>query len=236
MVNTGDDLRAENPGLGGIGGGGIERIEHRRGGRLNGGGVARMELEIAELPLDHEDAGLHIGVLDGDVGQRLDVEPGRDLDDLRGHIGARQRTAHPGAHVAQGLRLQLVEKNEGSELCHGLILQDRAEFFGDDRADLLAQVVLRQSAAACCVLGPRLARHTVRRRLGQWSRMMQSCQTRCIEDTFGALVPGNLGPVDQMLRADILSNRRPAEEACADGESGRKVGLKARTRPDCRAH
>ena len=55
-----------------------------------------MELEIAELPLDHQDAGLHVGMFDCDIGQRLDVETGRDLDNLRGHVGARRE---PRIHV-----------------------------------------------------------------------------------------------------------------------------------------
>ena len=37
----------------------------------------RMEFEIAELPLDHEDAGLHVDGLERDVGQGFDVESRR---------------------------------------------------------------------------------------------------------------------------------------------------------------
>ena len=40
------------------------------------------ELRIA-LPVD-------VGMLEGDVGERLDVEAGRDLDDLRRDVGPRQ--------------------------------------------------------------------------------------------------------------------------------------------------
>ena len=42
-----------------------------------------MELEIAELPLDDENAAADIGMLQRHVGQRLDVEAGRHFDDLR---------------------------------------------------------------------------------------------------------------------------------------------------------
>ena len=77
-----------------------------------------MELQIAELALDHQDAGANLRVLDRDVGERLDVEPRRHLDDLRGHPGPRQRAPHPGAHVAQRLGLELVDEDEGAELGH----------------------------------------------------------------------------------------------------------------------
>ncbi len=70
-----------------------------------------MNFEIAELPLDHQNAALHVGCLQRHVGQGLDVEAGRHLDDLRRHAGARQRTPDPGAETAHGLRLQLVEKD-----------------------------------------------------------------------------------------------------------------------------
>ncbi len=81
-----------------------------------------MEFEIAELPLHHQDAAADLGILQRDVGQRLDVEAGRHLDDLRRHVGARQAAAHPARHVAQGLRLHLVDENEGAQFGHGHFL------------------------------------------------------------------------------------------------------------------
>ena len=50
-----------------------------------------MDLEVAELPLDDEHAGLHLGVLERHIGQRLDVQSGSDLDDLRRPCAARGR-------------------------------------------------------------------------------------------------------------------------------------------------
>ena len=73
-----------------------------------------MEFEIAELALDHQDAGPHLGVLERDVGERLDVEARRHLDDLRGIVGARQVPAHPGGDIGERLGLQLVDEDEGS--------------------------------------------------------------------------------------------------------------------------
>jgi hypothetical protein len=144
---------------------GAERVEHRGRGRLHRGGRARVELEVAELALDHQDARLDLGVLQRDVGQPLDVEARRHLDDLGRHPRPRQPAAHPGRQIGQRLGLQLVEKDEGPELGHArsggwgasgafrvrvggglapniLIPSARAEFFGDDAPDLLAQIVV----------------------------------------------------------------------------------------------
>ena len=85
---------------------------HRRG-------RARVDLQVAELALDHQDPGLHVGVLERDVGERLDVQARRDLDDLRGHVGARQAAPIQVPEVAHRLRLQLVEEDEGAQLGHG---------------------------------------------------------------------------------------------------------------------
>ena len=68
-------------------------------------------LEVAELPLDDQDPSLHLGVLEHHVGQRLDVEPGSDLDHLRRHPRPRQPAAYPRAEVAHRLRLQLVDED-----------------------------------------------------------------------------------------------------------------------------
>jgi hypothetical protein len=77
-----------------------------------------VELQVAELALDHEDARLQLGVLERDVGQRLDLQPGRDLDHRGGHPGARKPPADPGAEIAHGLRLQLVDEDRGAQLSH----------------------------------------------------------------------------------------------------------------------
>ena len=91
-----------------------ERLEHRVAGGLHRRGRARMELEVAELALDDEDPRLSLGVLEHDVGERLDIEPGGDLDHAGRHPRARQAPAHPGAEVAHGLRLQLVDEDAGA--------------------------------------------------------------------------------------------------------------------------
>jgi hypothetical protein len=77
-----------------------------------------VDLQVAELALDHEHPGAHVGVLERDAGQRLDVEPGGDLDDLRRHPRARERAADPRPQRAHGLRLELVEEDEGPQVSH----------------------------------------------------------------------------------------------------------------------
>ena len=95
-----------------------QRAEHRGGRRLHLVGAA-VDLQVAELPLDHQDARPHLGVLESHVGERLDVQARRDLDDLRRDVAARQRAADPGAQIAHGLRLQPVQEDEGTQLGHG---------------------------------------------------------------------------------------------------------------------
>ena len=68
------DLRRQDFGLHGIGGVLAHRGQHRFGRGLHGGDIARMDFEIAELAFDDENAALHVGLLQGDVGQRFDVE------------------------------------------------------------------------------------------------------------------------------------------------------------------
>ena len=70
-----------------------------------------MELQVSELPLDDQDSRLSLGVLEHHVGQRLDIEPGRDLDHAGGHPGSRQPPADPAAEVAHRLRLQLINED-----------------------------------------------------------------------------------------------------------------------------
>src|SRR5579875_1815271 len=77
-----------------------------------------MELEVAEMALHDEDPGLDLGVLQDHVGERLDVKPRRDLDHARGHPCAGQPPADPGAQVAHGLRLQLIDEDRGTQLRH----------------------------------------------------------------------------------------------------------------------
>src|SRR5262245_9901028 len=77
-----------------------------------------MEFEIAVLTFDNQNAGLDLAVLDRHVGQGLDIESRRHLDDLSRDIGARQASADPCRHIAESLRLQLIDEDAGSELGH----------------------------------------------------------------------------------------------------------------------
>ena len=76
---------------------------------------APVDLEVAELSLDDEDAGSHLGVLERHVGERFDVDPGRDLDDLRGDVAAGQAAPDPGPEIGHRLRLEAVEEDERNE-------------------------------------------------------------------------------------------------------------------------
>src|SRR5262245_16527858 len=84
-----------------------------------------MKFEITVLALDNQNASLDLAVLDRHVGQGLDIESGRDLDDLRRDIGPRQASADPCRHVAESLRLQLIDENERSELGHDQLFSAR---------------------------------------------------------------------------------------------------------------
>src|SRR5690606_12213338 len=79
-----------------------------------------MKLKRAELALDDERARPDIRPFQDSIGQRLNVEAGRDFNDLGGHARARQRAPHPGRGIGQRLRLQLIDEDESAEICHGL--------------------------------------------------------------------------------------------------------------------
>ena len=77
-----------------------------------------MELQGAELAFDDQKPGPHIGAFQHNVRQRLNIQAGRDLDDLRGHAQAGQGAAHPGGDIGQRLRLKLVDEDGGPEVGH----------------------------------------------------------------------------------------------------------------------
>jgi hypothetical protein len=106
-----DDLRCEHVRPGRVGRARAERVEYRTARRLHFVGGA-MNLQVAELPLDDEDPGRHVRVLKRNVGKRLDVQPGRDLDYLRRDVASWQGAADPAAEIADRLRLQAVEEDE----------------------------------------------------------------------------------------------------------------------------
>ena len=62
-----------------------------------------MHFEVAVLPLDDEQTGLHVDGLQRDVGDVLDLESGRDLHDQRRHVQSRQEPADEGAEIAERL-------------------------------------------------------------------------------------------------------------------------------------
>jgi len=64
VVDAGDQLGRQDLRPGGIPGGGSELREHRGARRLHGGGRAGVDLEVAELALDDQDARLHVGGLE----------------------------------------------------------------------------------------------------------------------------------------------------------------------------
>ena len=88
-IDARDDLLGEDLRLDRVLAGDVERIEDGAGGGANCGGRERVHLEVAELALNEEDAGVDAVVLERDVSQCLDVEARCNLDDLRGHASAR---------------------------------------------------------------------------------------------------------------------------------------------------
>ena len=111
MVDARDQLGREDLRRGRILGRCAQCRQHRVARGLHRRGRAGVDLEVAELALDDQDPRLHLGRLERDVGQRLDVEPRRHLDDRRRHPAAREPAAHPGAEVAHGLRLELIDED-----------------------------------------------------------------------------------------------------------------------------
>ena len=135
-VDARDDLLGEDLRLDRVLAGDVERIEDGAGGRANRGGRERVHLEVAELALNEEDAGVDAVVLERDVSQCLDIEAWCDLDDLRGHASARQASLDPRAEITHRLRLQLVEVDAGAELDGGCIAHWRVSSLSSSRMTL----------------------------------------------------------------------------------------------------
>jgi len=77
-----------------------------------------VKLQIPELALDDQVAGLHVGVLERHVGEPLDVHARRYLDHQCGIVVARQVATGGAAQQAHQLRLQAVEKDVAAQGGH----------------------------------------------------------------------------------------------------------------------
>ena len=74
--------------------------------RLLGG----VDLEHAVVALDDLHARLHVGRLEGDVGEPVDLDARRDLDRQRGIAGEGQEALRDGAQEGRVLGLQAVDE------------------------------------------------------------------------------------------------------------------------------
>ena len=192
--------------------------EHRFGGRLDRGDIAGMDFEIAELPLHHQDAALDVGFLQRDVGEGFDIEPRGNLDDLRRHVAAGQGAFDPRAQIAHGLRLQLVEEDEGAECCHGLGRENRVQLLENDLAKFTAQFI-----------GVRIARPPADGAgFAAFGRFSGSRPVKLPKAFAGLLVVGNARVLHEMVRREVFTERGAAGKARADGHRGAEIGLIAR--------
>src|SRR5262245_26858019 len=133
-VNARYDFGSQNLWRHGIGGSLAEGCENRLCRGLHSRNIARMDFEIAKLPLHHQDAALYVSLLQGDVGEGFHIKSRSNLDDLCRHVAARQRAFDPRAEMAHRLRLQLVEEYEGAKCCHGLCRENRVQLLENDLA------------------------------------------------------------------------------------------------------
>ena len=97
---------------------------------------------------------------------------------------------------------------------------------------MIARICSRKSscgmAVAWCALGRVCPGTPSDGALGNGPGWCSPFRLAASSDAFGSLVPGNLRPVDEMLRSDILADRRAAEEARPDGEGRGQIGLEPR--------
>jgi hypothetical protein len=84
----------------------FEGVENRPAGRPHLGLDLVVDLEQAEQPLDDLHPGPHLGGLEGDVGDPVDLDSGRDLHPQRCVPGQRQETARHCAQIGRVLRLE----------------------------------------------------------------------------------------------------------------------------------
>ncbi len=73
------------------------------------------------MKIYNEQSNRHVCSLQGDIRQTLDIKAWCDLNNLRRHVVSWQRPSHPRGDVCQCLRLELIKKNEGSEVGHGYL-------------------------------------------------------------------------------------------------------------------
>ena len=72
--------------------------------------LGRVDLEHAVVALDDLHARLHLGGLEGHVGEPVDLDAGRDLDRQRGVTRERQEALRDGAQEGRVLGLQAVDE------------------------------------------------------------------------------------------------------------------------------
>ena len=77
-----------------------------------------VDLEHPIEPLDDLHAGAHVGRLDGDVGDAVDLDARGDLHDEGGLEGDRKETSGDRSDVRRHLRLQRVERDEAPQVRH----------------------------------------------------------------------------------------------------------------------
>jgi hypothetical protein len=114
---------------------GVLELKDRRTGRLDRRRRLAVELQIAELTLDHQVTRLDVVMLQGDVGQPLDVHAGGDFDHHGGVVVARQETTGGGSDHAHQLWLQAVQKNVTAQSGHEMLSAKVFEFFLHDAQD-----------------------------------------------------------------------------------------------------
>src|SRR5664280_359618 len=117
-VDAPDDLRGEDPRLDPVG------LVQGKGGEDGGAGLPDLglreavDLEHPVEPLDDLHAGAHVGRLDGDVGDAVDLDARRNLHDEGRLEGDRKEPAGDRSDVCRHLRLQRVEGDEAPQVRH----------------------------------------------------------------------------------------------------------------------
>ena len=85
-------------------------VEDGRAGGADLRLLGRVDLEHAVVALDDLHARLHVRGLEGDVGEAVDLDAGRDLDRQRGIAGERQEALRDGTQEGRVLGLQAVDE------------------------------------------------------------------------------------------------------------------------------
>ena len=105
-VDASDDFARQRPRRQPVGLGQLQLSQDRRRRRAHLALIERVQLEQAVRALDDLHAGRDPRALQRDVGQRVDGDAGRDLDDQRRLPVERQEPLRDGLQKARELRLQ----------------------------------------------------------------------------------------------------------------------------------